>query len=430
MTRLGIHRIELLLVVPLLVVAVVGSFGAAEGQDARRGIDALAVVLLVAGPLLLLLWRRWPVVTLGGVVAVTAVYFGFDYPYGPVFFSLVLALIAGVVSGHRRLAWALAAAMLAVVLTVRATAGIGQDVTFGDVAAGLTWIVIALVLGEVVKLRLERRAVRAAVREDEIARRAQEERLRIARELHDVLGAQHLADQRPGRRGAARHGRAARAGAHVAHRDPRGQPRRAAGGPRGARHAARRGRGARRARRRRPSTTSRSWRRARPRAGCVSTTEVTGARRPLPPAWTAPRTGSCRRRSPTCTATPAPARRRVQRGLRRLAHGRRSTTTAAAARPDPDGGGSGIAACASARRAAGRALEAGPRRRGRVPRARRAAAGGTPRDPVLLADDQALVRAGFRVLLESQDDIEVVGEAGRRPRGGATWRAATAPTWC
>ncbi len=30
---------------------------------------------------------------------------------------------------------------------------------------------------------------------------------------------------------------------------------------------------------------------------------------------------------------------------------------------------------------------------------------------VLLADDQALVRAGFRALLEAQDDLEVVGEA-------------------
>lgn len=31
---------------------------------------------------------------------------------------------------------------------------------------------------------------------------------------------------------------------------------------------------------------------------------------------------------------------------------------------------------------------------------------------VLLADDQALVRAGFRALLDAQDDIAVVGEAG------------------
>ena len=32
---------------------------------------------------------------------------------------------------------------------------------------------------------------------------------------------------------------------------------------------------------------------------------------------------------------------------------------------------------------------------------------------VLLADDQALVRAGFKVLLDVEDDITVVGEVGR-----------------
>ena len=31
---------------------------------------------------------------------------------------------------------------------------------------------------------------------------------------------------------------------------------------------------------------------------------------------------------------------------------------------------------------------------------------------VLLADDQELVRAGFRMILETQADLQVVGEAG------------------
>src|SRR5262245_10852019 len=34
-----------------------------------------------------------------------------------------------------------------------------------------------------------------------------------------------------------------------------------------------------------------------------------------------------------------------------------------------------------------------------------------PKTRVLLADDQSLIRAGFRILLEAADDIEVVGEA-------------------
>ncbi|PPZ85077.1 DNA-binding response regulator, partial [Neisseria gonorrhoeae] len=31
---------------------------------------------------------------------------------------------------------------------------------------------------------------------------------------------------------------------------------------------------------------------------------------------------------------------------------------------------------------------------------------------VLLADDQSLLRLGYRLILEAEDDIEVIGEAG------------------
>ena len=49
---------------------------------------------------------------------------------------------------------------------------------------------------------------------------------------------------------------------------------------------------------------------------------------------------------------------------------------------------------------------------------------------VLLADDQALVRAGFRALLDAEPDIEVVGEAADGAEAVELARAASGPTSC
>ena len=57
----------------------------------------------------------------------------------------------------------------------------------------------------------------------------------------------------------------------------------------------------------------------------------------------------------------------------------------------------------------------GPGRPGAGPGGRPGRGRSRPMIRVLLADDQALVRAGFRMLLESADDITIVGEA---PNGG------------
>ena len=48
---------------------------------------------------------------------------------------------------------------------------------------------------------------------------------------------------------------------------------------------------------------------------------------------------------------------------------------------------------------------------------------------VLIADDQALVRGGFRLILETQHDIEVVGEAADG-EARSTRRASFGPTSC
>ena len=99
-------------------------------------------------------------------------------------------------------------------------------------------------------------------------------------------------------------------------------------------------------------------------------------------------------------------------------------------RPIADGGGSGIVGMRERAAAARRALEAGPRAEGGFRVRGPPAAAGRDVISVLLADDQALVRAGFRVLLESRGRHRR-GRRGRgRPRGRRAWRAATAPTWC
>ena len=49
---------------------------------------------------------------------------------------------------------------------------------------------------------------------------------------------------------------------------------------------------------------------------------------------------------------------------------------------------------------------------------------------ILIADDQALVRAGFKMILDAEDDLEVVGEADRRRRGRRPGPAPASPTSC
>ena len=49
---------------------------------------------------------------------------------------------------------------------------------------------------------------------------------------------------------------------------------------------------------------------------------------------------------------------------------------------------------------------------------------------VVIADDQALVRAGFRALLDAQVDITVTGEAGDGDAGVQPGARATARRWC
>lgn len=131
-------------------------FTAFAGQDALRPgsktIDFVGLALLVVGPLMLPLRHRLPWAVVGTAVVAGIVYFSLGYPGAAIFATVIVALIS---------------------------------------------------------LRRSRQAEERELREQENERRAAEERLSMARDLHDVLAhslsvvqvqagvALHLADSRP-----------------------------------------------------------------------------------------------------------------------------------------------------------------------------------------------------------------------------------------
>ncbi len=210
-TGAGLLRRLPVFVLPLVIALaqLQGTRFAALGQPARTPLDALAVALLVAGPVALLARRRYPAPALGGVLTVTVAYYALDYPYGPAFFSVALALASAVLHGQRRLAWVGAGSAYITLLLVQALPGGAPGSGLAQAAGIAAWALVVLLAGEGLRIRAERGAEAARSRAEQDRRRASEQRLQTARDLHDVLAhnislinvqasvALHLLDEQP-----------------------------------------------------------------------------------------------------------------------------------------------------------------------------------------------------------------------------------------
>jgi signal transduction histidine kinase len=159
-----------------------------SGQHSSTVRDLLGHALLVAGGLALVGRRRAPVPVLAvtGLCAAGYQAAGFDVPA----VAYLFAAYAAVREGHRAVTVAASVAMLAALPLAALASGLrdtGEVLAQARGALEIAWLVAAGAAGEALR-QAERRADEAErTREETARRRADEERLHIARELHDSL---------------------------------------------------------------------------------------------------------------------------------------------------------------------------------------------------------------------------------------------------
>lgn len=181
---------------PAVVVAfiqLVGSSVAGRHQVQRVQLDALGYLLLLAGPLMLLVRRRHPVGVAAGTGAATLLYVALGYPWGPVFVAMVVAFFSAVAAGHRKGVLIVAGVVFAGHAVVgewlyRYLPPSGDHRTSWEELSGTAaWLLAVLAAAELFRVRREQMVRERRERAAAEQRRADEERMRIARELHDVL---------------------------------------------------------------------------------------------------------------------------------------------------------------------------------------------------------------------------------------------------
>ncbi|WP_207939309.1 sensor histidine kinase [Actinomadura darangshiensis] len=158
-----------------------------------RDLDAPGALLLVAAHVPLALIRRWPAPGLLALVVLVLPYHLAQYQHHALVPAEVIALFAYAVLGRRvRIVLTVVAFLLAVcVVGMAMRAGGGSLREQIAVIEAVVSVVIAVQVWRVHRARLAtitERAERAErTREEEARRRVAEERLRIARDLHDLL---------------------------------------------------------------------------------------------------------------------------------------------------------------------------------------------------------------------------------------------------
>jgi signal transduction histidine kinase len=176
----------------LLVIGLGGTGPAAHAHPgAPRAIDHLAYGLVVVAAGSLLLRRIAPWAALALETGAVATFIGAGYGYGPILLTVpAMAFGLGLVWPRLRAAVAIGGGLLVIAGGTLERAVYQEDRgDWTDLLSGwLVWSIVVAALGAIGAAARIRRESMAGVRAEQARRAASEEQLRMAQELHDVVG--------------------------------------------------------------------------------------------------------------------------------------------------------------------------------------------------------------------------------------------------